>query len=94
MSLEGPCWKEFYGLTWCALPWRRHGYAHEVRVCGWVGLEIWCEDLSVFPQVELECVALPSAHGLHDFEGYAPEQVLEGASDAEAVTLEDGEVVG
>jgi hypothetical protein len=65
--LEGVLW-----LTWCVLPWGRHGYAPELEVHDWVGLEIWCEDLSVFSQVKLECVTLPSSHGSHDLEGYAP----------------------
>ena len=93
-SLEGPCWKEFYGSPGVFLPWGRHGYAPELEVHDWVGLEIWCEDLSVFSQVKLECVTLPSSHGSHDLEGYAPEQVLKGATDAEAMSFENGEVIG
>ena len=48
----------------------------------------------MFSQVELECVTFPSSHGSHNLEGYYPEQVLEGATDAEAMAFENGEVVG
>jgi hypothetical protein len=88
-----PVMEGVWAHLWC-LAWGWHGYAHELEVYGWVGLEVWCHDLCVLAQVELECVAFPPAHGLYDVEGYASEKVFEGASDAEAVAFEVGEVVG
>src|ERR1700679_3641640 len=71
---------------WC-LAWRWHGYAHEFEVYGWVGLEVWCQDLRMFAQIKLEGIAFPPAHGLYDIEGYASKGVFEGPSDGEAVSF-------
>ena len=79
-------------LDW--LPRRGHCYAYKLEVCGWVGLEVWGQDLSVFAEVELEGVALPPAHGLDDVEWDASEQVFECASDVEAVAFKVGEIIG
>ncbi len=48
----------------------------------------------VLAQIPLECVAFPPTHGLYHLEWYASEQVLEGATDAKAVALEVGKIVG
>ena len=48
----------------------------------------------MFAKVELKGLALPSAHGLDYLKRDASEQVLEGASDAEAVAFKAGKFVG
>ena len=67
-----PVLEEVWSYLDC-LPWGRHCYAYKLEVYGRVGLEVWCKDLCVFAKVELESIAFPLAHGLHDVEGYAPE---------------------
>ena len=83
--------------VWAYLDWllrRGHCYVYKLEVCGWVGLEVWGQDLSVFVGVELEGIALPPAHGLDDVEWDASEQVFECASNAEAMAFKVGEIVG
>ena len=48
----------------------------------------------MFTEVKLEGLALPLTHGLDYLERDASEQVLEGASDVEAMAFEAGKFIG
>lgn len=51
-------------------------------------LEEWGKDEGVASNVERKGLARPSTHGLDDVEGNSFEEIVEGASDTEAVSFQ------
>lgn len=52
-----------------------------------VGLDEGCEDLGVLPEVTEEGIATPAPHDLHGLQWHTSEQVEEGGTDPDAMSL-------
>ena len=64
-----------------------HGVTHESLVHG-RSLNIRRNDDCVFSQIQLEGIPCPAPLGLHDVEGYAPQQIFESGSYSDPVSLQ------
>ena len=78
-------------LTKTRLAYRWLGVTHK-GLHGRRGLEVRGQDHGVFAQVKGESLPCPTTLGLHHLERYTTEEVLEGPSDAQAVSFDVWEV--
>jgi len=70
------------------LPDRGQSLFEESRVQRGGRLHVWGKDLSVFPQVYVECITLPTSFDPNNLEGDVSQEVLQGRADPDAMPAE------
>jgi len=53
----------------------------------WGGLQVGSEDLSMFSQMEVKCIAGPLPDDFHGLEGYSLKEVFECGANSDAMAL-------